>query len=104
MEPVVQVEEVPSRVRVSLGGETVADTKNALLLNELGHRPVYYVPLADVRPDLITPTEHTSVCPRKGAASYWTVSAGGTVAENVMWGYPEPIESCPDISQHVAFY
>jgi uncharacterized protein (DUF427 family) len=104
MEQVVQVDETPARVRVVLGGETVADTKNALLLKEQGHRPVYYVPLADVRSDLITPTDHSSFCPRKGTASYWTISAGGRVAENAMWGYPEPIESCPDISGYVAFY
>ena len=103
-EPVVQVEESPARVRVIVGGETVADTKDALLLKEQGHRPVYYVPFADVRADLITPTDHSSFCPRKGTASYWTISAGGRVAENAMWGYRQPIPSCPDISKYVAFY
>jgi uncharacterized protein (DUF427 family) len=32
------------------------------------------------------------------------VRAGDRVAENAAWGYPEPIESCPPISGHVAFY
>jgi uncharacterized protein (DUF427 family) len=106
MEAVVQVEESPARVRVRFGGETVADTKSALLLKEQGHRPVYYVPLADVRADLISPTNHSSFCPRKGTASYWTIntSDGDRVAENAMWGYPDPIPSCPDISGYVAFY
>src|SRR3954462_4571247 len=104
MEPVVQIEETSARVRVMVGGETVADTHSALVLQEQGHRPVFYLPLADVRADLITPTDHSSFCPRKGVASYWTIRAGGQEGEKGMWGYPEPIESCPDISKYVAFY
>ena len=79
------------RIRVEFGGETIADTTGAHLLYETGLLPVYYIPEADVRTDLLTRTDHTTHCPVKGDAAYWTVSAGGRTAENAVWGYPSPI-------------
>jgi uncharacterized protein (DUF427 family) len=101
---VVRVEPTVKRVRAMLGGETVVDSRRTLILFEEGHLPVYYFPRADVREDMLEPTERHTRCPRKGVASYWTVRAGESVAENAVWGYPDPIESCPDIAGHVAFY
>ena len=49
----VEVEPSPRWVRVVFVGETIADTKRAMLLRETGHRPVYYFPRADVRMDLL---------------------------------------------------
>src|SRR5690606_15899149 len=66
--------------------------------------PVYYVPRKDVRFDLLEATDHSTHCPFKGDARYWTVRAGGREAENAVWGYDEPIEGAPDLSPYVAFY
>ena len=41
------------RLRAELGGETVIDTREARLLYETGIRARLYVPLDDVRQDLI---------------------------------------------------
>jgi uncharacterized protein (DUF427 family) len=101
---VVSVEPTVKRVRVMFGGETVADSRRALLLLEKGHLPVYYLPLDDVREDLLEPSGKHTTCPRKGEASYWSVRVGDRVAQDAVWRYPEPIEECPDISGHVAFY
>jgi uncharacterized protein (DUF427 family) len=101
---VLYLEESPKRVRVMFGGEVVADSRHAKLLHEAGPLPVYYFPMEDVRTDLLEESDHTTHCPFKGDASYWSVRAGDRVAENAAWGYPEPIESCPPISGHVAFY
>src|SRR5918912_96383 len=101
---VVFVEPTVKRVRAMLGGETVVDSRRALLLFEKGHLPVYYFPLEDVREDLLEETDEHTTCPRKGEASYYTIRAGAKAAENAAWGYPEPIDSCQDISGHVAFY
>jgi uncharacterized protein (DUF427 family) len=103
-ERVVSVEPTVKRVRAMLGGETVVDSRRTLILFEEGHLPVYYFPLEDVRQDLLEDTDKHTTCPRKGEASYSTVRAGGRVAENAAWRYPEPIDECPDISGHVAFY
>jgi uncharacterized protein (DUF427 family) len=98
------LEESPKRVRVVLGDETVADSRRAKLLHEAGLLPVYYFPQEDVRMELLEESEHTTHCPFKGDASYWSVRVGERVAENAVWGYPEPIDSCPPIAGLVAFY
>src|SRR4029078_951428 len=101
---VVSVEPTVKRVREMFGGETVADSHRVLILFEQGHLPVYYIPLEDVREDLLEPSDRHTTCPRKGEASYFSVRVGDRVAENAVWHYPEPIDACPDISGHVAFY
>ena len=101
---VLYFEDSPRRVRVVLGGETVADSRRVKLMHETRHLPVYYFPEEDVRMDLLEATDHTTTCPFKGEASYWSVRAGETVAENAVWSYPDPIESAPPIAGYLAFY
>ena len=100
----VQVELSPRWVRVKFNGETIADSKRALLLRESNHLPVYYFPPEDVRQDLLEPTELHTHCPYKGEASYWTVRVGDRVAENAMWGYLDPLAEREDIRGYRAFY
>ncbi len=107
---VIDIEPSPKWLRATLGGETVLDTKRAVLLRERAHVPVYYIPQADVRMDLMTPTDHSSHCPRKGDASYWSLTAGGSTVQKAAWAYPEPFASdpklsdAPDLRGYVAFY
>ena len=100
----IYLEDTPRRVRVVFGGETIADSRRAKLLHEAGLLPVYYFPMEDVRMDLLEESDHTTHCPFKGDASYWSVRAGDKVAENAVWGYPEPIDSAPPIAGYLAFY
>jgi uncharacterized protein (DUF427 family) len=97
-------EDSPRRVRVMFGGETVADSRQVKLMHEAGLLPVYYFPKKDVRTDLLEATDHATHCPFKGDASYWSVRVGDRIAENAVWGYPEPIDSCPPIAGYLAFY
>src|SRR5829696_6966497 len=87
----VDTEVSPRWVRVKFNGETIADTKRALLLMETGILPVYYFPPEDVRMDLMEPTDRHTTCPYKGEASYWTLKVGDRVADNVVWGYLDPL-------------
>jgi uncharacterized protein (DUF427 family) len=98
------LEPSPRRVRVAFNGETIADSTNAHLLFETRHLPVYYFPRADVRLDLLSPTEHHTYCPYKGTASYWTIRVGDRNAENAVWGYPDPYDEVPALGDFVAFY
>ena len=100
----VHVESTPRHVRVTFNGETIADSKRALLLRETGHLPVYYFPPEDVRHDLLEPTEQHTRCPFKGEASYWSVKVGEIVADNAMWGYLDPLPGREDIRGYRAFY
>jgi uncharacterized protein (DUF427 family) len=83
---------------------TIVDSKRVKLLFETGHLPVYYFPVDDVRMDLLEPTDRSTHCPYKGQASYWTVRAGGRMAENAVWGYQDPLPERTDIKGYVAFY
>lgn len=100
----ISFEPSPRRVRAVFGGETVADSTGVMVLLESKHLPVYYFPKADVRMDLLTPTEHSTHCPHKGDASYWTIEAGGKAAENAVWGYPTPFPQLAVLKDYVAFY
>jgi len=97
-------EDSPRRVRVMLGGETVADSKRVKLLHETGHLPVYYFPKGDVRMALLEESDHSTHCPFKGDASYWSVRVGDRVSENAVWSYPEPIDSARPLAGYLAFY
>ncbi len=103
-EHALYLENSPRRVRAVFGGETVVDTRHAKLLHETGHLPVYYFPVEDVRQDLLERTDHSTHCPFKGDASYWSVRVGDRVAENAVWGYEEPMDSAPPLRDLVAFY
>jgi uncharacterized protein (DUF427 family) len=100
----VIVDRSPRRVRVVFNGETVADSSNMRLLFEDGHLPIYYFPTADVRMDLLHKTDHSTHCPYKGDASYWTVRVGDREAENAVWGYEDPLPAQPELKGLVAFY
>jgi len=98
------LEDSPKRVRAMLGGETVVDSRHVKMLHETGHLPVYYFPIEDIRRDLLEQGDHSTHCPFKGDASYFTVRAGDRVAENAIWYYPEPLDSFASLKGYAAFY
>jgi uncharacterized protein (DUF427 family) len=98
------IEPTPKRVRVVLGGETIADTTHALLLSESGLQPLYYFPREDVRADVLEPSDRHTRCPWKGEASYLTLRVGDRVEEAAAWYYPDPLEGAAPIKDHIAFY
>ncbi len=55
-----RMEPAPQRIRVVLGGETIADSRNVLIMHESRHQPTYYFPMADVRMDLMTATDNST--------------------------------------------
>jgi uncharacterized protein (DUF427 family) len=100
----ITIEPNPGRVIVSIGGEQVADTREALTLSEAGYNPVQYIPLSDVNMALLTPSDHETYCPFKGDASYYSVPSAGERGLNVIWQYREPYDAVAQIRGHVAFY
>ena len=100
----IYLEPTPKRIRVEVGGEVIADSRRALMLQESGLQPVYYFPPEDVRTEVMTPTDRHTHCPKKGDASYYTIQAGGETVENGAWYYPEPLPDAPFLKDLVAFY
>ncbi len=98
------LEPTPKRIRVELGGETIADSRRAMLLHESGLQPIYYFPPEDVRRDLLEPSERHTHCPKKGEASYYTLRVGERVVKDGAWYYPAPLDGAPPIKDLIAFY
>jgi uncharacterized protein (DUF427 family) len=98
------LEPTPKRIRVVVNGETIADSRHAMMLHESGHQPVYYFPPEDVRADLLEPSDRRTHCPKKGDASYHTIRVGERVVEAGAWFYPDPVEGTPPIKDLIAFY
>jgi uncharacterized protein (DUF427 family) len=103
-EHVVELKPESRRVRVTYAGAVIADSTQALRVEETGHGPVHYLPSKDVREDLLKPTEHHTYCPFKGEASYWTIEAGGKRSENAVWGYRTPYDEMQGMAGYYAFY
>ncbi len=99
------LEPTPRRVRVEVGGQTIADSRRAMLLHESGLLPLYYFPPQDVRADVLEPSDRHTRCPKKGEASYYTIRVGDRVVENGAWYYPDPIPDAPRrLKGLIAFY
>lgn len=94
----------PRRIRAVVAGQTLIDTDEAMLLHESNILPALYVPVADVRFDLLTKTDHTTHCPFKGDASYWTINVGDDSRGNAVWGYENPLDEATWLGGYVAVY
>jgi uncharacterized protein (DUF427 family) len=93
-----------SRVVVRVSGRVVADSANALTLQEADYPAVQYIPMDDVDKAVLRPTETTSYCPFKGDASYYSVDLDGDVVSDVIWSYQNPYPAVAEIAGHTAFY
>jgi uncharacterized protein (DUF427 family) len=94
-----------ARVRVELGGETLADTVAALRVLETSHPPTIYIPPADIRMDLLSPSRmRATICEWKGSARYLDAVLPGRRVDAVGWTYAAPVAPYEALVDHVAFY
>lgn len=91
-------------IRVEIDGVTVADSHQPRILFETGLRPRYYLPLTDIRMDLLRPSDTETQCPYKGTAQYYSVDTGTAVHEDVIWYYRTPLPESQKIAGLAAFY
>jgi uncharacterized protein (DUF427 family) len=91
-------------VRVELDGVTLADSAAPHILFETGLPPRYYVPMTDVRMDLLEPSPSESHCPYKGRATYWSVVGTDARHEDLVWGYRTPLAESQQIAGLLCFY
>ena len=89
------------RVRVSYRGELIADSRDAVALEEGPYPVVYYIPRKDVRMDRLQRTSHRTHCPYKGDASYYSIQDGPA---NAAWSYEQPKQEMLSIKDLLAFY
>ena len=96
----ITVEPTRGRVVVKAGGKIIVDTRNALTLQEATYPAVQYIPRSNADMAQLTRTAHTTYCPYKGDASYYSVA--GT--ENAVWSYESPHPAMAAIKDYLAFY
>ena len=101
---VIDFEPLPYRVRAEVSGKTVLDSARVLVMYELGHAPVCYVPSGDLRQDLLSASDHSTYCPYKGDASYWSLTVAGRVLENAVWGYLDPYSEMAGLAGLMSVY
>lgn len=90
--------------QVWLGEILLAESDSCLLVTETDHVDRLYFPESAVNWALFSPTEHTTVCPFKGRASYWSLTGAEPTIPNVVWTYPSPLPEVAGIAGHVSFY
>jgi uncharacterized protein (DUF427 family) len=92
------------RITVTVAGRRIADTREALILQEAGHPPVYYIPRKDVDMAQLERTLHQTYCPYKGECTYYSIPAGAERSVNAVWSYEAPYPAVSKIRDHLAFY
>ena len=108
--PEHRVPETPigERVTVELNGQVIADSRDAIRVDEDGSPARYYFPRGDVTMDKLQRTASTSECPFKGTAHYFNLSMGGGgnggTLDDAVWTYEEPFDEHQALKDRVAFY
>ena len=65
---------------------------------------IQYFPREAINSEYFEESSHTSVCPWKGTASYFTLKVDGEENADAAWYYPEPKEAASEIANRVAFW
>jgi uncharacterized protein (DUF427 family) len=102
-ERLLYVEPLRRRMRVRFGGDWIADSENVLLFFEPGRYPVAYFPQADVSPEALERSDHTTKHPDLGQTSWFLVRAGGQRAPRGAWQHVELPAFAGELSARIAF-
>jgi uncharacterized protein (DUF427 family) len=100
----ITIERNIHRVVVKVAGKIIADTRDALTLQEASYPAVQYIPRQDVDMASLVRTDHATYCPYKGACSYYSIPSGGDRTVNAVWTYEHPYDAVSAIKDHLAFY
>ncbi len=97
----IAVSPAGQRVRVSFAGTVIAETRDALAMKEGDYPVVYYFPRKDVKMERLERSTHSTHCPFKGDASYFSLKNG---PRDAVWSYEQPFDEMLAIKEYVAFY
>jgi uncharacterized protein (DUF427 family) len=100
----ITVQKNPDRVVVTVAGKVIADSRDALSLQEANYPAAQYIPRKDVDLTQLERTDNETYCPYKGDASYYSIIPGGEKTVNAVWTYESPYAPVAEIKDHLAFY
>ncbi|MDE1167355.1 MAG: DUF427 domain-containing protein [Pseudomonas sp.] len=92
------------RITVRFADEVVAQSDQAIKLQEASYPPVFYLPRESANLALYQQSQHQTHCPYKGDASYYDLMAGEQHSANVAWSYEAPYPAMQAIKGYLAFY
>jgi uncharacterized protein (DUF427 family) len=100
----ISITPTKGRVTVTVKGKRVADTREALTLQEAAYPAVQYIPRKDIDQTQLLRTSHHTYCPYKGECAYYSIPSGGERSVNAVWTYEAPYASVAPIKEYLAFY
>lgn len=89
---------------VRAGGAVLVESRNALALSEGDYPDVIYFPRQDIAMAFLDPSDHSTYCPHKGDASYFSIITKSQTLKNAAWSYEAPKEEVDRIRDYLAFY
>ena len=89
--------------RATLAGETLAESTRPMAVFETGEPTRFYFAQADVRRDLLEPSETVTTSPYMGSAVWFSARIGGELHPDVAWTYRFTIPQLPRIAGLLAF-
>ena len=105
-DPYHRVDVLPTarHIRISLDGELLAESDEAMALFESNLPIRWYVPREDVRVEL-EPTDTETRCPYKGTAGYYAVRLpNGETVKDLIWYYDDPLPAVNRIAGRLCFF
>jgi uncharacterized protein (DUF427 family) len=91
-------------VRLEVDGLVVAASSSPRILFETALPPRFYLPMTDVRMDLLERSGTFSHCPYKGTATYWSLAVDGRRYDDFVWTYRSPFPESQKVAGLLCFY
>ena len=85
--------------RATWNGTVIADSDNVQTVDGYA-----YFPPQSIKHEFLKPSSHTSVCPWKGTASYFTIAVDGKENPDAAWVYREPKPEAAHLKGHIGFW
>ena len=80
-------------------GQVLAESEDTVIV-ENNH----YFPTSSLNMEYFKSSNHSSFCPWKGEASYYSLEVDGQVNQDAAWFYIDPKEAAMAIKDRVAFW
>ena len=100
----ITIRPAQQHIVVTVAGRRIADTREALTLQEAAYPPVHYIPRKDVDMSQLQRSSHQTYCPYKGDCTYYSIPAGAERSVNAVWTYEAPYAAVSEIREYLAFY